>query len=66
MPDCCIEPAEVFSLAECLAEEMQARGWRTDDVALRMETSRGPVMDTFIVDAVLAISPHRPPGGSME
>lgn len=31
-----IEPAEVFPLASYLWEEMQARGWTTDDVAKRM------------------------------
>jgi hypothetical protein len=29
-------PAEVFCLAELLAEELMARGWTTEDVALRM------------------------------
>lgn len=29
-------PAEVFPLAELLGDEMLARGWTTDDVALRM------------------------------
>jgi hypothetical protein len=29
-------PAEVFCLAELLSDEMSARGWTTDDVALRM------------------------------
>lgn len=29
-------PAEVFCLAELLSDEMQARGWRTEDVAARM------------------------------
>ena len=29
-------PAEVFPLAELLGDEMEARGWTTDDVALRM------------------------------
>lgn len=28
-------PAQVFSIAECLGDEMQARGWTTDDVAAR-------------------------------
>ncbi|MER9937394.1 hypothetical protein [Mesorhizobium sp. M0088] len=30
------EPAEVFSLAEYLCEEMGARGWTTEDAAIRM------------------------------
>ena len=29
-------PAEVFSLAEHLYDELKARGWTTDDCALRM------------------------------
>lgn len=29
-------PAEVFSLAEHLGEEMEARGWTVEDVAIRM------------------------------
>lgn len=29
-------PAQAFSLAEMLWDEMQARGWTTDDVAARM------------------------------
>lgn len=29
-------PAEVFPLAQYVCEEMQARGWNSDDVALRM------------------------------
>lgn len=29
-------PAQVFSLAEALGDEMEARGWTTDDVAARM------------------------------
>lgn len=29
-------PAEVFCLAELLSDELVARGWTTDDVALRM------------------------------
>jgi len=53
-------PAEVFSLAEYLAEEMEARGWKTDDVAIGMKTSRGPVRDTLIVDVILAVSGQRP------
>lgn len=29
-------PAEVFCLAELLSDEMEARGWTTEDIALRM------------------------------
>ena len=49
------EPAEVFSLAEYLAEEMQARGWYTEDVAVRMGTKRGAAMDLFYLDTVMCI-----------
>jgi hypothetical protein len=37
-------PAEVFSLAEMLCDEMQARGWQTEDVAFRM----GGTFDDFV------------------
>lgn len=37
-------PAEVFSLAEMLCDEMQERGWQTEDVAFRM----GGTFDDFI------------------
>ena len=30
------QPAETFCLAELLCDEMQARGWRTEDVAVMM------------------------------
>jgi len=49
------EPAEVFPLAEYLCEEMIERGWTTDDVAVRMLTTRGAGMDAFIVAAVLSV-----------
>lgn len=29
-------PAQVFSLAEAIGDEMTARGWTTDDLAVRM------------------------------
>lgn len=33
-------PAEVFPLAEHLCDEMQSRGWTTEDVAARMSDRR--------------------------
>ena len=37
LPAPAFEPVEAFSLAEMLCDEMQARGWTTDDVAVRMQ-----------------------------
>lgn len=48
-------PADVFCLAEHLCEEMQARGWRTEDVAARMGTPSGAAMDLFCLDLVMAV-----------
>lgn len=48
-------PAEVFCLAESLADEIIERGWTTEDVAIRMNTSRGPAMDLFIVDLLMCV-----------
>jgi hypothetical protein len=31
-----IEPAEVFSLAEYISDELQARGWTTENAVIRM------------------------------
>lgn len=47
-------PAEVFSLAQYLAEEMRERGWKTSDVATRMGNERGYGMDAFCFELVLA------------
>lgn len=49
------QPVEVFSLAEYLAEEMQERGWKTEDAAVRMQTSRGVAMDLFWLDIVMCV-----------
>ena len=48
-------PAEVFCLAEYLCEEMQARGWNTEDVAVRMGTPGGVAMGTFRMDIIMAV-----------
>lgn len=53
------EPAHVFSLAETLCDEMQARGWTTSDVAARMGGERQYAMSKFVVDLVLAVSPTK-------
>ena len=47
------EPVEVFCLASYLAEEMEARGWTSSDVGVRMggETA----LDTLTVDLLLAV-----------
>lgn len=50
-------PAEVWPLASFLVEEMEARGWKTDDVAVRMggttveEVSR----DLLCLDLLLCV-----------
>lgn len=46
-------PAEVFSLAEMLCDEMRARGWTTDDVAARMDGDFG--IDALIVCMTMAV-----------
>jgi len=48
-------PAEVFSLAEFLAEEIEARGWQTQDVAIRMgETDAEEIgKDLLILDVYM-------------
>lgn len=48
-------PAEVFCLAESLSDEIIARGWTTEDVAVRMCTSRGPAMDLLIIDMLMCV-----------
>lgn len=48
-------PAEVFCLAEFLCDEMQERGWKTEDVAVRMKTPSGAAMDLFCLDLVMAV-----------
>lgn len=48
-------PAQVFCLAEYLYEEMVARGWNTDQVAIRMQTPAGAAMDLFCLDILLAV-----------
>lgn len=49
------EPAEVFSLAEHLYDEMVARGWKTEDTAIRMQTSRGAALDLFYLDIMMCV-----------
>ena len=48
-------PAEVFCLAEHLYDEMKARGWTTESVAVRMGTRNGAAMDLFCLDLVMAV-----------
>jgi hypothetical protein len=42
-------------LAEYVVDEMTARGWKTDDVAVRMKTPHGAAMDLFCLDLLLAV-----------
>lgn len=48
-----IGPAEVFSLAEHLGDEMAARGWTVEDVALRMGGDFG--IDALALGLLLAV-----------
>ena len=50
-------PAEVFCLVELLVDEMDERGWTTEDIAVRMGTSRGLEKDLLIIDLIFAVSP---------
>ncbi len=44
-----IEPAMVFPLAEHLCDEMEARGWTTPDVAMRMGgTTRDEIKEDLL------------------
>lgn len=53
------EPAEVFCLAEFLAEEMEARCWTASDVASRMSDKRSHFQNGMLVNMVLAIQDDR-------
>jgi hypothetical protein len=48
------EPVEVWPLTHFLCEEMQARGWTTADVAIRMKTSDGYGIDKLTLDLLMA------------
>lgn len=48
-------PAEVFSLAEHLYDEMIARGWKTENAAVRMHTKHGAAMDLFCLDLMMCV-----------
>jgi plasmid maintenance system antidote protein VapI len=52
-------PAQVFSLAEYLADEMAERGWTTSDVANHMGPGRNYVVDKIALDVLMAVSPTR-------
>ena len=47
-------PAEVFSLAEMLGDEMQARGWTIEDAGGRMGID-GPARDTLVLATAMAV-----------
>lgn len=55
------EPIEVYSLSEYLCEEMQARGWRSGDVARRMggSTEREQSINQLAVELLLAVQDER-------
>lgn len=46
-------PVEVFRLAEYLVEELQERGWKTGDLALRMPGDYG--LNLLCVEMLLAV-----------
>ncbi len=48
-------PTEFHSLAECVYDEMKARGWTSEQVAVLMGTRNGPAMDLFCVALLLAV-----------
>jgi hypothetical protein len=48
-------PVEVWPLASFLADEMQARGWKAEDVAARMVTADGFGHDLLSLNLVLCV-----------
>lgn len=48
-------PAQVFCLPEMMADEMKARGWRTEDVAARMGTPKGAGIDLLTLDLFMGL-----------
>ena len=48
------EPAQVFSVAEYIAEELEARGWTTRDLAARMSDKVAPGIRVLALDLMLA------------
>lgn len=49
-------PAEVFSLAEHIYDEMVARGWKASDLAMRMGSSLTEVsMDYLVLSVILCV-----------
>lgn len=52
-------PAEVFSLAECLCDEMEERGWTTKDVAAYMGDTQSLPINLLTFEMVLAV-PNEP------
>ena len=48
-------PAQVFCLAEYLADEMMARGWTASDLALRIGNKRDPGLTLLSLRMLLCI-----------
>lgn len=46
-------PAEVFPLAELLGDEMEARDWTTDDVAIRMGGNEVQIAKNMLIVMLL-------------
>lgn len=50
-------PVEVWPLATFLAEEMEERGWKTEDIAARMNTGAGFGRDLLMFNLCMCV--HR-------
>lgn len=50
-------PCEVFSLSEFVCEEMDARGWTTSDIALRMDNGQSFTRNLLTINITLVLSP---------
>ena len=48
-------PAQAFCLGEILYDELVARGWRTEDAAVRMGRNRNAGIDLFMLDTILCV-----------
>lgn len=48
-------PVQVFHFSEFICEELSERGWTTEDIAKRMNTSREFWRDLLIVDLLLCV-----------
>lgn len=49
------QPVEVFSLAEFLCDEMDARHWTTDDVAARMDDDAKVFENAMVIGLLISV-----------